>query len=79
MLIPLGVLAVGSIAAGFSFLHVFEGDGAAEFFRNSLMVGPNNHVLEEMEHVSIWVKLAPFVMMALGLLLDLYCVLLPFW
>jgi NADH-quinone oxidoreductase subunit L len=71
MLIPLGVLAVGSIAAGFSFLHIFEGDGAAEFFRNSLMVGPNNHVLEDMEHVSIWVKLAPFVMMAVGFLVAL--------
>jgi NADH-quinone oxidoreductase subunit L len=71
MLIPLGVLAVGSIAAGFSFLHIFEGDGAAEFFRNSLMVGPNNHVLEDMEHVSLAVKLAPFVMMAIGFLVAL--------
>ena len=70
MLIPLGVLAIGSIAAGFSF-HIFEGDGAAEFFRNSLMIGPNNHVLEDMEHVSLAVKLAPFVMMAIGFLVAL--------
>jgi len=67
MLVPLGVLALGSIAAGFSF-HIFEGDGAAEFFRNSLMVGPNNHVLEDMERVSLPVKLAPFVMMVVGFL-----------
>jgi NADH-quinone oxidoreductase subunit L len=67
MLIPLGVLAIGSIAAGFSF-HIFEGDGAVEFFRNSLMVGPNNHVLEDMERVSLPVKLAPFVMMVVGFL-----------
>jgi NADH-quinone oxidoreductase subunit L len=70
MLIPLGVLAVGALAAGYAF-PIFEGDGAAEFFRNSLMVGPNNHVLEDMEHVSIWVKLAPFVMMAVGGLIAL--------
>jgi NADH-quinone oxidoreductase subunit L len=67
MLVPLGVLAIGSIAAGFSF-HIFEGDGAAEFFRNSLMVGPNNHVLEDLENVPLAVKLAPFVMMVVGFL-----------
>ena len=42
MLIPLAVLAIGSIAAGWPFLHIFEGDGAEEFFRNSLMFGPGN-------------------------------------
>jgi NADH-quinone oxidoreductase subunit L len=67
MLVPLGVLAIGSIAAGFSF-HIFEGDGAAEFFRNSLMVGPNNHVLADLENVPLAVKLAPFVMMVVGFL-----------
>jgi NADH-quinone oxidoreductase subunit L len=67
MLIPLGVLAVGSIAAGFS-LPIFEGDGAVEFFRNSLMIGPNNHVLEDMEHLPLMVKLAPTVMMVIGFL-----------
>src|SRR6185295_2486052 len=54
MLIPLAVLAVGALGAGWAFLPVFEGHGAEEFFRNSLMIGPNNHVLEDMEHVSIW-------------------------
>ncbi|MGA8652226.1 MAG: NADH-quinone oxidoreductase subunit L [Xanthobacteraceae bacterium] len=68
MLIPLAVLAVGSIAAGWPFLHIFEGDGAVEFFRNSLMIGPNNHVLEDMEHLPWAVKLAPTVMMLIGLL-----------
>ena len=33
MLIPLAVLAFGSIAAGWPFLHIFEGHGAEEFFR----------------------------------------------
>jgi len=68
MLIPLAVLAVGSIAAGWPFLHIFEGEGAVEFFRNSLMIGPNNHVLEDMEHLPWAVKLAPTVMMLIGLL-----------
>jgi NADH-quinone oxidoreductase subunit L len=71
MLIPLAVLAVGALGAGWAFLPVFEGHGAEEFFRNSLMIGPNNHVLEDMEHVSIWVKAAPSVMMVIGGLLAL--------
>jgi NADH-quinone oxidoreductase subunit L len=68
MLIPLGVLAIGSIAAGYPFLRFFKGAGAEEFFRNSLMIGPNNHVLEDMEHVPLAVSLAPFLMMVGGVL-----------
>jgi NADH-quinone oxidoreductase subunit L len=68
MLIPMAVLAVGSIGAGFPFVHIFEGDGAAEFFRNSLMIGPNNYVFEGMEHLPLTVTLAPTVMMIGGFL-----------
>ena len=68
ILIPLAILAIGSIAAGWPFVHIFEGHGAEEFFRGSLMIGPNNHVLEDMEHVPLAVTLAPFVMMVGGLL-----------
>ena len=68
MLIPLAVLAIGSIGAGFPFVHIFEGDGAAEFFRNSLSLGPANHVLEDMEHLPLAVTLAPTIMMVVGFL-----------
>jgi NADH-quinone oxidoreductase subunit L len=68
MLIPLGILATGSIAAGWPFIHIFEGHGAVEFFRNSLAIGTGNPVLEEMEHVPLAVSLAPFVMMVGGFL-----------
>src|SRR5260370_41534113 len=68
MLIPLAVLAIGSIAAGFPFVHIFEGDGAAEFFRNSLSLGPANHVLEDIEHLPLAVTLAPTVIMVAGFL-----------
>jgi NADH-quinone oxidoreductase subunit L len=68
MLVPLAALAFGAIASGWPFLHVFEGEGAEAFFRNSLMIGPENHVLADMEHVSLAVKVAPFVMMVGGFL-----------
>ena len=38
----------------------------AEFFRESLKFGENNHVLEEMHHVPALVAWLPTVMMALG-------------
>jgi NADH-quinone oxidoreductase subunit L len=68
MLIPMGVLATGSIAAGWPFVHIFEGNGAEEFFRNSLAFAPGNAVLEAMEHLPLSVKLAPTVMMIGGFL-----------
>jgi len=69
MLVPLTVLAVGSIGAGWAFWHIFEGKGAEEFFRGSLTFSPNNHVLEDMEHLPLTVSLAPTVMMIIGFLL----------
>ena len=64
MLVPLLVLAVGAIAAGFPFKEVFVGHGIEEFFRASLK---NNHeVIEALHHVPKWVVLSPFVMMVLG-------------
>jgi NADH-quinone oxidoreductase subunit L len=68
MLVPLALLAIGSIGAGLPFLHLFTGDGAVEFFRDSLKIGSDNKVLEEMEHVSFAVRVIPTVMMAGGLL-----------
>ena len=64
MLIPLGVLAAGSILAGFPFKEVFTGHGVGEFFRDSLKMNP--HILEEMHHLPVWVPYLPTVMMALG-------------
>jgi NADH-quinone oxidoreductase subunit L len=66
MLVPLGVLAAGSLLAGFPFKDVFAGAGAADFFRDSLRLAPDNHVLEEMHHVGTAVAMLPTVMMALG-------------
>ena len=66
MLIPLGFLAVGSIFAGYPFKELFVGHGVAEFFRDSLKFGPNNHILEDMHHIPYLASIAPTVMMAVG-------------
>ena len=52
MLIPLAILAFGSIAAGWPFLSLFTGEGVEGFFREALKFGSGNHVLEDMEKLS---------------------------
>ncbi|MBX6426150.1 MAG: NADH-quinone oxidoreductase subunit L [Variibacter sp.] len=66
MLVPLALLAVGSLAAGLMFRDIFTGHGVAEFFRDSLKFAEGNHVLEDMHHVPTFVALLPTVMMLIG-------------
>src|SRR5215216_2900989 len=68
ILIPLIFLAAGSILAGFPFKDLFAGHHVAEFFRESLRFGPENHVLEEMHHLPWVIPYVPTVMMAVGFL-----------
>jgi NADH-quinone oxidoreductase subunit L len=66
MLVPLGVLALGSIVAGMPFVPLFAGSGVEEFFRESLKFGPTNHIIEAMEHIPRWITYLPTVMMLAG-------------
>src|SRR5580698_2705836 len=68
MLVPLALLAIGSIAAGWPFLSIFTGHDVAEFFRESLKFGADNRILENMEHLPLAVSLAPTIMMIGGFL-----------
>jgi NADH-quinone oxidoreductase subunit L len=69
ILVPLAILATGSIFAGYPFADLFTGHGVTEFFRNSLKFAPDNHILEEMHHVPSTVAVLPTVMMVFGFLL----------
>jgi NADH-quinone oxidoreductase subunit L len=66
ILIPLGVLAAGSILSGFPFKEYFAGHHVGEFFGEALKFGPNNKILEEMHHVPWTVAWLPTLMMAGG-------------
>lgn len=69
MLIPIGVLAVGSVLAGFPFKELFTGPhGVEEFFRESVKMNP--HILEDMEHMPPLLGWLPFVMMVGGFLVS---------
>ncbi len=69
MIIPLGVLAVGSIFSGFPFQEVFVGHGVTEFFRDSLKFARDGGILEQMHHAPYLVGVLPTVMMAVGFLI----------
>src|ERR1700694_602361 len=64
MLIPIGILAAGSILAGVPFKELFAGNSVEEFFRESLKMHP--HIIEQMEGIPQWIKLLPTGMMAIG-------------
>src|ERR1700692_3223711 len=66
MLVPLGVLAAGSLLAGYPFKELFAGPDVGEFFRQSLKFAESNHVLEDMEHIPYVIGILPTLMMAVG-------------
>jgi NADH-quinone oxidoreductase subunit L len=68
MLIPLYVLAAGSVLAGVVFYAVFFGDVHAveQFFAGSLVV--DEHIIEEAHHVPLWVKASATGAMIIGFL-----------
>ncbi len=64
MLIPLGLLSLGSVMAGFGFHAAFISDGDGEFWKGSLAF--SEHLIHRMHDVPLWVKWAPFAVMLTG-------------
>jgi NADH-quinone oxidoreductase subunit L len=67
MLVPLLLLAVGALLAGFVFKEYFFGHEYAEFWKGALYTAPGNEILDHYHHVPLWVKLSPFIAMLIGL------------
>lgn len=72
MLVPLGALAFGSIAAGYPFFNIFAGHGVEGFFREALRFAQDNKVLEDMHHIAWPIAQQPTVMMAIGFAVAYY-------
>jgi NADH-quinone oxidoreductase subunit L len=68
MLIPIGLLAIGSIAAGFPFKELFAGHGVEEFFRESVKMNP--HIIEDMHEIPETIGFLPTAMMVVGFLVS---------
>ena len=63
MLVPICLLAVGAVAAGFTFAHFFL--DSAEFWNGS--VAFDEHLAHAMHDVPLWVKLTATFVMLVGL------------
>jgi NADH-quinone oxidoreductase subunit L len=71
MLLPLVVLAIGALVAGFSLEAQFLQEAKGAFWAGSIFTSPDNQVLAQMEHVEkdiAWLPLAPTVAGVLGIL-----------
>jgi NADH-quinone oxidoreductase subunit L len=67
MTIPLFLLAVGALVAGFALRNQLIGEDWQAFWGNSIQIASSNHVLQEMESVPGWVSLSPSIMGLLGI------------
>jgi NADH-quinone oxidoreductase subunit L len=66
MLVPLVVLAIGALVAGYAFKEAFIGHHYEHFWKSALFTAKDNHILHAMHEVPGWVVASPFVAMVLG-------------
>ncbi len=72
MLVPLGILAVGALAAGWIFDTYFIGERSADFWHGAI-AAIAGHGLKPMSEVfPAWVELTPFVLTVAGFLVAFY-------
>ncbi|ORE95849.1 NADH-quinone oxidoreductase subunit L [Acuticoccus yangtzensis] len=76
MLIPLLVLSLGALLAGYVFVHAFESDPTGHFWNGALFAGADNHVIHDMHEVGTLVALSPTFAMVIGFLIALVTYLL---
>jgi len=72
MLVPLYVLGIGAVAAGFVAADWFVGEDLPHFWASSVFILPEHHALHEAHHVPTWVGVLPLVMGLGGLALSWY-------
>ena len=70
MWVPLLVLAIGAVVAGFVFKDAFVGEGMAAFWGDSIKVLEGHNSIEAAHHVPTWVIAAPLIAAGGGLLLS---------
>jgi NADH-quinone oxidoreductase subunit L len=69
MLLPLVLLAIGSVFAGVAGYSVFVGDGMDAFWGESIKILSTHSALVDSHHVPVWVKVLPLAMGVTGIAL----------
>ena len=67
MLVPIMLLAVGAVGAGYAFVEKFVGEDRNAFWQGAIFNAPTNHVLEAAHHSPEWLAFAPLVVSMIGL------------
>ncbi|GAN77481.1 NADH-quinone oxidoreductase subunit L [Acidisphaera rubrifaciens] len=83
MTLPLVVLAIGALVAGYALHDVMLGPDWSAYWRGAIVNGPDNHIMTAMEHVPTWVSLTPSVVGLLGIATAYVCYMfapgIPVW
>ena len=69
MLGPLCVLAIGAVFAGWALNNWFIGADWPHFWNGAIYNGGHNKVIEDLEHLPVWVDYAPLVLGLAGIAL----------
>src|SRR5215208_3890493 len=78
MLVPLYLLAAGSLFAGMMFAAYFIGHEESLFWGTSIYRAPENEIVQRLHEVPFNVKVAPFFMLVIGFMIAyLFYVLRP--
>lgn len=66
MLIPLVILAMGALGAGYVFERFFIGEAHETFWLEAIYRGASNHVMHDLHHIPEWASFLPTGMMVIG-------------
>ena len=69
MTVPLLILSLGAIFSGWALHEQFIGTDQVAFWAGSIVSGPNNHILVDIEHVPDYIAWLPTITSGLGILL----------
>jgi NADH-quinone oxidoreductase subunit L len=69
MLLPMTVLGIGAVCAGFLGYQSFVGHGMTAFWRGAIETLPSHPAIEAAHHAPFWVGTAPMVFGAIGIAL----------
>lgn len=73
MTVPLAVLALGAVFAGYLGYDLFVGPARDSFWGASIAVLPDHDALANAHRVPVWVKLSPVAAAVLGVAFAWYC------
>ncbi len=69
MTVPLMILSVGAVFSGWALHQDFIGTDQVAFWSASIVSGPNNHILVDIEHVPDYIAWLPTITSGLGIVL----------